>query len=101
MGQVAPGCHGRLGDRQWPGKKGGTIANGCGGTVSCGPACTAPQTCGGGGTANVCGCTPLPSCPSGKNCGTIANGCGGTVSCGSACSAPQTCGGGGTPNVCG
>jgi L-ascorbate metabolism protein UlaG (beta-lactamase superfamily) len=83
------------------GKNCGTIADGCGGTVSCGSGCSAPQTCGGGGTANVCGCTPVTSCPSGKNCGTIGDGCGGAVSCGSACSAPQTCGGGGTANVCG
>ncbi len=33
----------------------GTLPDGCGGTVSCGAACAAPQTCGGGGTANVCG----------------------------------------------
>src|SRR5207247_7451820 len=32
----------------------GTLADGCGGTLSCG-SCTAPQTCGGGGVANVCG----------------------------------------------
>jgi hypothetical protein len=32
----------------------GTIANGCGGTLSCG-GCTAPATCGGGGTPNACG----------------------------------------------
>ena len=32
----------------------GSIGDGCGGTLTCGT-CTAPQTCGGGGTANVCG----------------------------------------------
>jgi acid phosphatase len=32
----------------------GTISDGCGGTLSCGT-CTPPQTCGGGGAANVCG----------------------------------------------
>ncbi len=81
----------------------GTIAADCGGTVlTCGPACAAPETCGGGGTPNVCGCTPtVTSCPSGDDCGTVPNGCGGNVSCGPACTAPQTCGGGGTPNVCG
>ncbi len=75
----------------------GTVPNGCGGTVNCGT-CTAPQTCGGGGTANVCGagCTPVTSCPAGDNCGTVPNGCGGTVGCGT-CTAPQTC----TANVCG
>jgi len=30
------------------------IADGCGGTLDCGT-CTLPQTCGGGGTPNVCG----------------------------------------------
>jgi hypothetical protein len=32
----------------------GSIADGCGGTLNCGT-CAAPQTCGGGGTANQCG----------------------------------------------
>jgi hypothetical protein len=32
----------------------GTISDGCGGTLTCGT-CTAPQTCCGGGVANVCG----------------------------------------------
>src|SRR5262245_51169616 len=77
----------------------GTIPNGCGGTLTCG-VCTAPQTCGGGGVANSCGCTPTTCAAQGKNCGTIPNGCGGTLACG-VCTAPQTCGGGGVPNVCG
>ena len=39
----------------------GTIPNGCGGTLTCG-VCTAPQTCGGGGVANVCGVgAPAPA----------------------------------------
>jgi len=79
----------------------GTIANGCGGTVSCGAGCTAPESCGGGGSSNVCGCTPVTTCGAGQNCGTIANGCGGTVSCGAGCTAPESCGGGGSSNVCG
>ncbi len=32
----------------------GTVADGCGGTLACGT-CIAPQSCGGGGTANLCG----------------------------------------------
>jgi len=36
------------------GKNCGSIADSCGGTLNCGT-CTAPQTCGGGGIANVCG----------------------------------------------
>jgi hypothetical protein len=60
----------------------GTIPDGCGGTLSCGP-CTAPQTCGGGGIANVCGCTPTTCAAQGATCGTISNTCGGTLPCGS------------------
>jgi hypothetical protein len=36
------------------GKNCGPIPDGCGATLGCGT-CTAPQTCGGGGTENVCG----------------------------------------------
>src|SRR5438445_1771779 len=36
------------------GKNCGTILDGCGGTLACGT-CAAPQICGGGGIANVCG----------------------------------------------
>jgi hypothetical protein len=32
----------------------GQVADGCGGVLACG-SCIAPQTCGGGGTANICG----------------------------------------------
>src|SRR5436309_14351958 len=88
------------------GKNCGTIPNGCRGTLTCG-ACTAPQTCGGGGIANVCGlgtpppaCTPTTCAAQGKNCGTIPDGCGGTLTCG-ACTAPQTCGSGGIAHICG
>ena len=82
------------------GKNCGTIPDGCGGTLTCG-VCTAPQTCGGGGVANVCGvCIPTTCAAQGKNCGTIPDGCGGTLTCG-VCTAPQTCGGGGVANVCG
>jgi hypothetical protein len=70
----------------------GTVPDGCGGQKSCGGPCVLPQTCGGGGKANVCGCTPYV-CQTG-DCGTLSNGCGGNVNCG-------VCGGGcfvgGTP----
>ena len=73
------------------GKCGGG-SDGCMGT--CFNACTLPQTCGGGGTPKVCGCTPV-----------CAGKCGGSDSCGSTCPnncvSPQTCGGGGVSNVCG
>jgi hypothetical protein len=44
----------------------GAISNGCNGTVNCGT-CTAPQTCGGGGTPNVCGCTCAYPAPTNKD----------------------------------
>ena len=81
----------------------GPAGNGCGGTLSCG-SCTAPQTCGGGGTASQCGgnsgCVPRTCASVGANCGPVADGCGGVLSCGS-CTAPKTCGAGGQASVCG
>jgi hypothetical protein len=60
----------------------GTIPDGCGGTpLSCG-SCTLPQKCGGGGTANVCGCKLTTCAAQGATCGTIPDGCGGTLDCG-------------------
>jgi hypothetical protein len=52
----------------------GAVADGCLGFRYCGD-CEAPETCGGGGTANFCGC--LPDCTA-LECGD--DGCGG--SCG-------------------
>jgi hypothetical protein len=43
--------------------------------------CTAPATCGGGGTPGICGCTPLTCAGAGATCGAPSNGCGGTLSC--------------------
>jgi hypothetical protein len=53
-----------------------TGACGCQGNQDC----TSPQTCGGGGTAGVCGCTPAATCGT-TTCGTITNGCTGTLAC--------------------
>jgi hypothetical protein len=90
----------------------GQAGDGCGGTIDCG-ACTAPQTCGGGGF-NKCGILSLPPLPDGGpapvcipktcldlgyNCGVQGDGCGGTVDCGT-CTAPQYCGAA-SPSVCG
>jgi hypothetical protein len=62
----------------------GSFTDLCGNPVNCG-ACTGPayMTCGGGGVANVCGCTPV--------CDNIS--CGGSDQCGSTCQciAGQTC----------
>ncbi|HEV3189178.1 MAG TPA: hypothetical protein VGY54_01705 [Polyangiaceae bacterium] len=95
----------------------GTIPDGKGGTVNCGT-CTAPQTCGGGGTANQCGCS-TKTCPAGNTgdvCGIVPDGCGGSLNCscvgGDTCSGasngtcqptcvPLTCGSGGVGNKCG
>lgn len=91
----------------------GVISNGCGGTVACATTCTAPQTCGGGGTPGQCGsagstCTPLTCAQACANagittgcCGQFSDGCGGlTASCGG-CVPPAICGGGGTASQCG
>jgi hypothetical protein len=85
----------------------GLIGDGCGNTISCGT-CTAPQTCGGGGTQFQCGgssgCVPLTQAQAcgalSANCGDVADGCGGTVNCGS-CATGQSCGGGGKAFQCG
>jgi hypothetical protein len=71
--------------------------DGCGG--SCGM-CTPPDTCAGGGTPGVCGCTPATCEIQCASCGSIGDGCGGTLNCGT-CTLPETCGGSGAPNVCG
>jgi hypothetical protein len=74
----------------------GQQTDGCGGlTADCGT-CTAPQTCGGGGTPNMCGapdagsCTPMTCTGQGIVCGPAGNGCGGLLQCGN-CPMGQTC----------
>src|SRR5437870_4702051 len=56
VGTPIPGCTCTPTTCAAQGKNCGTILNGCGGTLTCGT-CTAPQICGGGGIANVCGPT--------------------------------------------
>jgi hypothetical protein len=65
----------------------GTIPDGCGGTINCG-SCSSPQTCGGGGVANQCGCTPNAVCT--NRCANIPDGCGGLVNCGG-CAGGMSC----------
>jgi N-acetylneuraminic acid mutarotase len=74
--------------------------------VDCG-SCPGTQTCGGGGTANMCGCpeTNAQFCARlAANCGHVSamDSCGlpRVVLCGS-CTLAQVCGAGGTANVCG
>lgn len=82
------------------GKNCGVLSDGCSAVLQCG-VCPAGQICGGGGVANVCGCTPnnAAAC-AGKDCGPAVNNCGQSVDCGK-CSAPLTCGAGGASNKCG
>jgi hypothetical protein len=111
-GQCSPESDSELCDRF--GKDCGdfTSVDNCGKsrTAICGT-CVAPETCGGGGTQNLCGvaaCAPQSDAElctgNGKDCGdfTGVDNCKNsrTVTCGT-CVAPETCGGGGVPNVCG
>jgi len=86
----------------------GPVADGCGGTISCGTCSVMGQTCGGGGMANVCGasnaCVARTCAQAQATCGQVGDGCGGLIPGG--CGACDTdagviCGGGGVPNVCG
>lgn len=80
----------------------GPIGNGCGGILQCGD-CAAPDTCGGGGVAGVCGHVPCKgkTCADlGINCGPAGDGCGAQLDCGT-CSNGESCGGGGVPGKCG
>ena len=74
----------------------GELDDGCGGTLSCGT-CTAPETCGGDGSPNICGCTPRECRP--LDCGVQDNGCGALMDCGG-CDLPFVCGLT-EPNQCG
>lgn len=77
-----------------------TLTDNCGATrtISCGT-CAGTSTCGGGGVANVCGCTPESNgafCSRvGATCGslTAADNCGAarTVSSCGSCVSPKTC----------
>jgi hypothetical protein len=87
------------------GKYCGKIGDGCGGTLECGD-CPMGDTCGGGGTAQVCGRPPDPNCKpitcqqvGGRLCGRVGNGCGGSLECGD-CPGGTKCGTA-MANVCG
>jgi hypothetical protein len=56
----------------------GTIADGCGGGVSCGD-CPPGLSCNG---QNQCVCVPATTCPPGQTAGTAPDGCGGMILCG-------------------
>ena len=68
----------------------GIWTDGCCGYIDCGT-CASPDTCGGGNTLGVCGCTPTNTCAQqGWVCGTASDGCGGTLNCGT-CPGGQYC----------
>ena len=67
----------------------GDAPDGCGGTLRCGT-CQAPNSCGGGGSANHCGCTAKTCDEIGAKCGNPDNGCGKALSCGT-CKANKVC----------
>jgi hypothetical protein len=83
----------------------GPTGDGCGHLLQCGT-CTAPATCGGGGTPGQCGqpdagaCQPLTCAQQNVGCGPAGDGCGNQLDCGT-CTLPATCGGGGVPSQCG
>jgi hypothetical protein len=88
------------------GKLCGKIGDGCGGALDCGDSCPSGQSCGGGGTPNVCGAGPGSMCkattcdqPTGRYCGSIGDGCGKMIDCGN-CPSGMSCGTGTRASVC-
>jgi hypothetical protein len=80
----------------------GIVPDGCGESLDCG-ACTAPETCGGGGKHGVCGvgsCTPLTCADQGYQCGPAGDGCGGVLHCGSCDPCTPGCGENSSPGHC-
>ncbi len=72
----------------------GAATDGCGNILQCGT-CTGNDSCGGSGTANVCGapkCTPKTCASQMFNCGMASDGCNGTLTCGLSCPTGETCG---------
>ena len=95
-------CPAYLGDCAQQKKNCGTAIDGCGHTLDCGT-CTGNETCGGSGTANVCGaptCTSKTCAEQGFNCGMATDGCNNAISCGATCPTGETCGAT-MGNVCG
>jgi len=61
---------------------GGNVCNASGGCVDCftNAQCTPPDTCGGGGPAEQCGCSAVDPC-NGNNCGALVDTCNVTQAC--------------------
>jgi hypothetical protein len=79
----------------------GSIGDGCGGQLECGPCLVPGQHCGGGGPNKCGGCTPTTCQAIGAECGPAGDGCGGLLDCGTCPIAGDTCGGGGIAFKCG
>jgi hypothetical protein len=75
----------------------GTLFDGCD-VVECGNTCSGYDSCGGGGTSNVCGCTPAQPCD-GVSCGSRDDANCGPITCG--CGPYETCGDAGRTGICG
>src|ERR1019366_10571605 len=72
----------------------GLQGDGCGGTTPFWNPCTAPATCGGGGTPGKCGYPDAGCTPTGcgtAQCGYVANGCGGVTALCGTCGAGSSC----------
>ena len=71
----------------------GDMPDGCGGVINCG-SCIAPNACGGGNVANVCGqgaqCARVSCEHAGAECGVVSNGCDGIDRC-AKCAPRQEC----------
>ena len=79
----------------------GTLEDGCGAVISCGP-CEEQLICGGAGLPNVCGsqiCVAKTCAGVHARCGHAFDGCGNILDCGG-CGPGQTCGGN-AANQCG
>lgn len=64
-------------------QSGGSVCDENGDCIGCfaDEHCTLPDTCGGGGVEEVCGCTPTTCLALGATCGMVPDGCGGMLNC--------------------
>jgi hypothetical protein len=97
-------CPAYLGDCKAQGFNCGPATDGCGNALDCGTCTTSGDSCGGGGTLNVCGhpgtCKSKTCADQNFNCGMVSDGCNNIIDCGT-CPSGQTCGAGGKDDVCG
>jgi len=65
---------------------GGAVCDASGACIGCfaDEHCSLPETCGGGGAAETCGCTPSTCASLGATCGMVSDGCGDMLNCNNA-----------------